>query len=712
MNSSAPLLLPLHHRITALLLVSVLPLSSCSPLFAQAPDSVAPLAAVVPKDAFVQDWVPPAPVLSDAAAPEISADTPPSAPISLDLPSGDTLDWDTLSSYKVFSVPLINTNAEPPDSATLHDLTGALRAHQTRGGAGNAESVSALLAYTIAHPLSGFCSSFRLEAAETAWSNGLFIQGLDLLQSAWAEARDFNGESSVRLADEILARYLDRLALLGHKEPLRQLLGEVLERNSSAVVVNAIRRGHDILWFLDNRAERNIFCGFTAANAICVPLGKPPIFPDVHSPAEQEIFIRDGLSAFELRAHSLENQGDLRIVRRATGAPIPVPSIVHWSFGHFSALLENEGGLFRLQDSHLKFDNYVSAATIEAQSSGCFLIPGAGDLPPGCTLIPDDEAKTIFGRHCVHHRDDEGCAPKDGGNGNGCGMARYSFNLLNPGLIITDIPVTHQAAVGPSPSLKISFNNRSNVLPSDIGTSTNLGPGWTFGSLEWLDWGAASSTSQTIRATTLKAVNGNGAYFTYTWDSPSASYGQRFREQPVLTFTPGVGSPATGAKYTLTFRDGSKKIYSQADASPAKRFYLTSVVDPFGNALIYGYTTGPRLSTITSTLATGVTLKTTLGYTPAPGDLYPATTTARQARLRTITVQPTAAGVVGLARVATLRYSATGQLLSITDPVGIVSSFHYASADEIDREFKLQVQRIRPRGGPKGPSTVSERVIA
>src|SRR5690606_6803566 len=164
----------------------------------------------------------------------------------------------------------------------------------------------------------------------------------------------------------------------------RPLFGEANE---------ALIRGKEIKWFLENQAEQNIFCGFTAANVICVPRGKQPVFPDVHDEEDERVFIKDGLSAFELKAHSHEADGNLIIIKRQAGDAIPVPSVVHWNFGHYSAITESVDGLYKIKDSHLGVNGWVEAAAINEQASGHFLIPGDEQIPKNFNEVTNAEAK-------------------------------------------------------------------------------------------------------------------------------------------------------------------------------------------------------------------------------------------------------------------------------------------------------------------------------
>ncbi|WP_038164428.1 RHS repeat-associated core domain-containing protein [Verrucomicrobium sp. BvORR106] len=449
---------------------------------------------------------------------------------------------------------------------------------------------------------------------------------------------------------------------MGQKDELRPLIEEAKTLPLGGYAADALIRAREVLWFLDHKAERNVFCGFTAANAICVPLGERPIFPDVHDDNEKAIFIKDGLSAFELKAHSHEGGGTLKVIKRTSGRTIIAPSVIHFKFNHYSALTETLEGKYRLTDEHLFYDSWVPPQALEQQMSGYFLVPAATALPAGYVDVNDEEAKTVFGRHCVHATEPEGCQKKTGGNGDTCpiGMASYSFNSINPGLAISDIPVTYTAPYGPQVAFQVSYEQRSTVI-GDLQVTGNFGPRWTHSLQE-----AVSLSGTGTPNTQVKLIQGDGSYFQYTYNTSTGTYAQKYKERPQLTYlTAGLGGPG----YQLTYPDGSKKLFKQPDAVTPTKYLLTQIIDKVGNTVTLQYDGSLRLTTILDALGQA----TTLSYTPDVGDNVSGDTT----KIRKVT-DP-------FSRFAKFKYTATGQLERIIDPVGITSQFTYGTGDFITR---------------------------
>ena len=63
-------------------------------------------------------------------------------------------------------------------------------------------------------------------------------------------------------------------------------------------------------------------------------------------------------------------------------ADLVVPSVVHLTVDHFAAVIHREGDRYLLEDPTFKNDAWVTAAALDAEASGYFLIPPS-DLPKG-----------------------------------------------------------------------------------------------------------------------------------------------------------------------------------------------------------------------------------------------------------------------------------------------------------------------------------------
>lgn len=609
-------------------------------------------------EAFVPDFVPP-PRLPEPPAPLV----PPKIPVLAPQRTLTQMPLQPASLDELRSVPVFDHVLSLPDEgASWHarhgaPMAGLLLAYGNAGGRSEASSEAMLAAFAARHPDSPFLLNVHMERAGLLWQHGRFMAARDAYLAAWKVGRTHPGGEARHLAETALGELLLVEARLGHQKELKALLEEVKDRPLGGHGKACFDKAREILWFIENRAEQNIFCGFTAMNAVCVPRGQSPAFPDVHDAAEQALFVAQGISAFDLKEHNAEVGGSVKVVQRKANviAAPPVPSVVHWTFGHFSALTERDAqtGRVRVKDAHLKFDGWMELPALNEQASGTFLIPGDMQIPAGYAEVADAEAKTVRGRHCTHARDlEDAVRSTSGGDASDCAMATYSFTLLDAGLRVQDTPVSYAPPRGYPTAFKVSYDQRSNATlynPANLGGS-HMGPRWAHSYQSYVFRNTISPTSASVAF-----VTSNGEQLNYTYNTTLAAYVPAKITYPQLEYVAPGG-------YKLTNTDGSTLSFLQPNiASNAPRFFLTSMTDAFGNTTTLSYDSSRRLSQITD--AMGQT--TVIGYVG----------TATQ--IRTVT-DP-------FGRQASFTYSSTnnsGTLLSITDPMQIVSSFTYNNPTE------------------------------
>lgn len=649
------------------------PLNRCSRWLSTLPTALGLLSSAAfsqsPDDVHrrLAGWKAPDPVLSRPA-------NPPAKPQTVARPDASfkpemAHDAVALRGSRVLRTPMVKASDRAgmkpgllPEGRELDALGTALATYQQTGGGETTAGRKALEDFVSDYGDGQYGPSVRLELADAHWRTGAWDKALEQWEKAWARASrhlpdDLEGR---RLGDVALAKLLHHTALLGRKDRLRTLLQEASGRRNGGDAQAALHRAKELLWFLENRAEQNIFCGFSAANLVCVPLGQKSIFPDVHDKEEEERFIASGVSLWDIAEHSLEGGGNLRCVQKTDPtAPLAVPAVIHWKFGHFSSLTERgEDGTVRLQDAQLKFNSWVDPSVIAEAGSGYALVPGDRELPAGYREVSEAEARTVFGRHCVHGYDDEGCDCTSGCSGDP-GMATYSLNLRRAYHLLNDIPLTYPTAEGGTFQFSLSYSARPPAATA-LTSSYGFGPLWfaSFGGgfVELKGTGTANSK--------VEWHTGSGSYNTYN-NNAGVYYGNQ-NELPRMSYlTAGAGGPG----YRLTFSDGAVLDYTVPVNSPATRYLPGRQMDPQGNATTYGYDGQARLVSITDHWGN----TSVISYTPEPGDQ--AMPAAFPGLIRRIT-DP-------FGRFAKFLYDAEGRLGSITDPVNITSSFTYDDNDVI-----------------------------
>lgn len=611
-------------------------------------------------------WSPPPVVRSTPPMPPRVPET--SGRIDLDFGRAEDADAARIEAAKVLNLPVIRAKEEAISTAEMRSAATALSGYQKSGGGETAGGRASLENFLQEHPEGGYAPSIELELASAYWRTGFWEKSLNKLEAAWTGVSK-SGEAEVkirRLADVILSELLMKSALLGRKERLRTILAQVADRQSGGDATNALHRAKELLWFLDNRAEQNIQCGFSAANLVCVPRGQNAIVPDVHDEEEKKKFIAEGISLWDIAEHSAESKGNLRCVFRSDPeAPMAVPSVIHWKFGHFSAVTEkSEDGSVHLKDSQLKFNSWVAPSVFKEAGSGYALLPSDVELPAGYRRVPEAEARQVFGRHCMHGFDDEGCDPETGLCGGGSkGMATYTLNLRRAYHNVLDTPVGYSMPDGMTMDFTLKHCHMPSVL-SGINSTYGFGPNWfpVFGGGSIVLKGTGSPNSM------IEWQTGTGTYNIF--DLVGSTYTGKLAELPAVSYL----SAPSGPGYRLSFTDGSYFDYTTAVTSPDSRYLLTRKVNSVGSTITFGYDLNARLMSVTDMWG-GTTV---FSYVPEPGD--PAPEVSYPSLIRRIT-DP-------FGRYAKFFYGSDGRLATITDAIGLVSEITYFGA--FDTIYKIK----------------------
>ena len=232
------------------------------------------------------------------------------------------------------------------------------------------------------------------------------------------------------------------------------------------------------------------------------------------------------------------------------------------------------------------------------------------------------------------------------------GMADYHFNPFQGTLQLADMPLTYQAAFGPSTQVRFHYDSGDTSENGVAGGTvsglqhSNLGPKWKLNWVQFIE-------DQPAEPGTVALNMGRGGASVLTLQ-PNGTYARPGISNDVLVVQ-GANS------YLHRLSDGTSEVYATV-AGPGtggiRHLFLTSVSDRAGNTLQLAWQAeggGTRLSTLTDAAGKVTTFA------------YDATNPLRLTKV----TDP-------FGRFCTLQYRATGELWKITDPVEIVSEFGYA----------------------------------
>ena len=261
--------------------------------------------------------------------------------------------------------------------------------------------------------------------------------------------------------------------------------------------------------------------------------------------------------------------------------------------GISAAITSEQSGRYQIQDPTFgpNHNFWLSKDALESQTDGYFLVP-AGNLPAGWTHVARNEGQAVWGRGnaCCRNGGLTNTDPSSGGGvpsvprmpggpegpGDPCkGMAQVQVWKMNCTPRILDNPLGYQSPAGPGMTMVLNYNYNEGAQPSTF-TFTNVGVDW---SVNWVSYLTVdSSNNVTVRVC-------GGGYETYNY--PYAGV-------PNVTSQAEMVDLGSGA-YQRQLPDGSIENFTLFDGTNT---YLTSVVDPQGNAATISYDGNYRLTGI------------------------------------------------------------------------------------------------------------------
>ncbi len=572
--------------------------------------------------------------------------------------------------------PLVPTG--PTSDGDDRALTRAIAAYANPGDAAADFAVRAkpLEAFASRHPSSAWRMAVLSDLALGYYRDGYTLRALSLLEDAWTAGRGVAPDAPARaLVDRTLGDLARLHTNLGHAERAEALLREIDDRPVSGRATESVTAAREGVWLMRHDAGNANLCGPIALKSMLRSL-----HPQSYPPAFINAFkARDyGVSLQELSGLAERAKLPHKLVRRAAGQPVPIPSIVHWKSDHFAAIVGEDGGRLHLQDATVDGGNlWITREALEAESSGYFLVPEQAAEPYRLVALAD--ASIIRGKGGTPNQVPQDTRPDDkkacggntsGGNSasmsnspsmdtqpckNSCcgagGMATYAVHTMVVSLNLTDTPVGYTPPKGPDAHTTLTYNQREAFQPA-VFTFSNVSPKWTTNWLAYVQDDPRSPGSNVMRYVASGGVN--------TYSGYSASTG---------AFTPEPRAAAvlvrTGAaSYELRMPSGAVDTYAQPDGATVypRRLFLTRRADPAGNALTLSYDAQLRLTTVKD--ATGRNTTFTYGAAATP-------------LLITRITDP-------FGRSAQLAYDTAGRLVQITDVLGLTSAFTYDSAGLIN----------------------------
>lgn len=259
---------------------------------------------------------------------------------------------------------------------------------------------------------------------------------------------------------------------------------------------------------------------------------------------------------------------------------VPFPFIAHYADRHFVTVLRQDASQrLWVYDPRLKRETALTREQFAEQWSGLGIL--FGGLPEGGRLASIEEMSENYGGCCGLPRAESKLGKKKPKTCPTRGMPGWEVNPVNMNVVVDDIPMWFDEAVGPDVDIDITYNSQDSL--------NQLRP---FGN----KWSFAYATY----ALESPAQGGNGTVLIVMPDGRRDSY------QP--NGTGGYTTPAevyntltkTAAySFQLVLADGTIYSYGIPAGVSGTTSLLLSITDRHGFALTFSYATNGNLSTIT-----------------------------------------------------------------------------------------------------------------
>jgi len=588
----------------------------------------------------------PAPVLTPKHV-KVNRTVPKVQPPSLDLQFSAAPTDEEISRARVFPAPVVPAGKNR-SAGENKDLALALKRFRDRADADDASAVENFLKK---YPDSQWRVSLAASLGSHYRRTMQFTKALAAWREAWALGKDITDPNVKDVVDGAVAEMSRYYVTLGRTDELQALLKELDGRPLRGAASVRIEGARSALKQMQARPEHVFKCGPLALGRICARLG---LTNSIRPLIIRELATTNGTSLTQNWLLSKRLGLNYQMAMRKRGAAIPLPCLVHWKEGHFTALTRMDNGRYLSEDVTFP-QGWVSPKVLDEEASGYFLIP-AGPLPAGWDAVTEEEGQNAWGRSAPDSTDPDmpgDCGASGGGysggggavkpkNCKGKGMPQYTVNLLRVSLTVADVPLGYTPPVGPEVEFRISYIERDTYKSGPFSYS-NLGNQWSH---EWMCYIADDTTAPDAD---VKVILDDGGAHTYTFNPNTQTYDVQERSQGQLVKT-------SATSYQITYMDGSMAIFSVPDSpSGPRRVFMTQNIDPAGNALTFNYDSSYRLVSVQDAIGQVTTLS--YGLTSDPLKITQVT-------------DP-------FGRYATFQYNASGQLTNITDEIGISSSLTY-----------------------------------
>jgi hypothetical protein len=258
----------------------------------------------------------------------------------------------------IFKEPIIPVGkiASPAENK---DLTQALMDFRNRQDSDDAGAIENFLQ---AYPDSKWRISLLANLGSHYRHTMQFTKALAAWREMWALGRNVTDPDVKSVVDGAAAEMAQLLVTLGWSDELQALLKELNGRQLHGAAYVWIDDARLALIQMQKRPDRTFRCGPVALSHVSASLGlkNPANIQSIRA----EMASTNGTSLAQNWLLSKRLGLNYQMAMRKRGAAIPLPCVVHWKQGHFSALTKMDNGRYLVEEGGFS-QGWVSAQVLD-----------------------------------------------------------------------------------------------------------------------------------------------------------------------------------------------------------------------------------------------------------------------------------------------------------------------------------------------------------
>jgi RHS repeat-associated protein len=588
------------------------------------------------------------------------------------------------------------------------DLASALMAYQSAMRHGDLDAVEPILNFLAHHANSAWTAALQLDLGGIYRRTGHLSKALDVWLAAWLRSKNFVDPNGRAIGDAAVAYLSQFEAYLGRKEMLKELLEEVKTRPIRGSAAELVSESAGGLADMLTRPEVAFKCGPSALARILDAQGSAPLSQS-RNVLDESQSTPNGLSLTTVRDISVKAGMNYQMAFRSEGSPVILPAVIHWKVGHYAAVLGRDSvGRYLVGDPTFGEDILVSPSTLAEEASGYFLVP-PGKLPNGWRSVDAAEGDGVWGRGDTGANHDNGATGGQERHAYSCsqegGCSTWNVEAMVVGLSLHDDPIGYTPPIGPSITFPMDYSHRDKQQPMQF-AYTNFGNKWTTG---WLSYVQDNAGCDGFYGSKVMGILNNQVII---GQSPNPDCVLLYRRgggsEPYILGPPPYQTGPNGSiaqnsalgqfsqavltrlvdpvtflpiAFWRTLPDGSvEKFEHEVGFGQYPQFFMTELDDAQGNAVKITYDASMRIVALTDSIGqvTTVCYSDSWQNPSTPCSKPPASGGPPSTLQVTQVVDPFGRSAYFGYDPLPLNGGGTGHLTSITDVLGITSTFSYS----------------------------------